>query len=940
MAKKPQQDVWLSHRSARKIRRKRAGIGNLGNGESSNGLSGWWKLLIALGAVAVVCVAAAAASAMLVYNTYADDLVPPDQLAINEPSYGAKILDRNGTLLYEYVDDKSGLRRPVALEEVSEAFLAATIATEDDSFFSNPGVNFRGLARAGAENIGLGDGDAFSGSGGSSITQQLVKNVYISEEERQERWSQQGINRKLKETVYAMELTERYAKEQILEWYVNQISYGGVYNGIEAAALGYLGKSAKDLTLAEAAMIAGIPQSPSDYDPVNNPEGALQRRNQILDLMLHQGPIRIGEDKWVTVTPEEVLAAQQEPLQISDRRFPIEAPHFVLQYVQPQLEALWGHDDLLKAGLVVTTSLDLNLQYKTAEIMERYIQQNERASNSHDGSMMIIDPKTGELLVMLGSRDYWNDVLEGKNNNATSCNSPGSAFKPFAYITTFLESGWAPGTMILDTPVSFSQGPGQPAFVPRNPAGNFQGPVTIRNSLGSSLNIPANKAAEAVGPNKVAAQGQKMGFADSFKVGAGGCAASDFYGPAVATGGVGVTLEEMMVGYSVLANGGVMRGMPAPNPADAQQRAIDPVTILNVTDAKGETRFDITKNRKEQRVVEDEYTYLVWDILSDPQAQCLTFQCGGITIPGYKAAVKTGTSEPYPAGHRCAGKIGETWTFAYSPDLVVGIWAGNSNNDCITDIVSTSIAFRSARDVFSMAHQGRPVTAMPRPPEIVEAEVCVPSGLRPTELCALKARDIFVRGRVPNQDDTWWQKVAFDKRSNQPAAPGTPQEFLQEGVALVLPPDWFDTPEESRIVQQWAASLRIPLAQAGNTMAFNPTQNNNNNPTPPAAPTQGNNTAAAVISAPNSGDTVSGVIQVRGRATSPDFESFRLEFGVGASPTSWQTLRTSQDDVQNGTLATVDTRQLPNGEYALRVVVVDRRQGEIASAPVVIRVAR
>jgi membrane peptidoglycan carboxypeptidase len=247
--------TWRMY-SMRSLRRKRAVNGKHRKADSSNGLSILWKLLIALGTFAMICVVAVVASAMIVYDTYADDLVPPDQLAINQPSYGAKILDRNGNLLYEYVDDKSGLRVPVALGDVSEAFLAATIATEDDSFFSNPGVNFRGLARAGAENIGLGDGDAFGGSGGSSITQQLVKNVYISEEERQERWSHRGVNRKIKETVYAMELTERYPKEQILEWYVNQISYGGVYNGVEAAAQGYFGKSANNLTLAEAATLA------------------------------------------------------------------------------------------------------------------------------------------------------------------------------------------------------------------------------------------------------------------------------------------------------------------------------------------------------------------------------------------------------------------------------------------------------------------------------------------------------------------------------------------------------------------------------------------------------------------------------------------------------------------------------------------------------------
>src|SRR5919106_4885127 len=518
-------DMWRSQR-LRHIRRKSAGSGGLGHG-----ISLWW-ILMALARVAVVWMAVVMASGINVYDTYADDLIPPDQLAINEPSYGAKIYDRNGILLYEYVDDKSGLRRPVELENVPDSFLAATIATEDDSFFTNPGVNFRGLVRAGVENLGLGDVDAFGGSGGSSITQQLVKNVYMTNEERQERWSEAGINRKIKETVYAMELTERYSKERILKWYVNQISYGGLYSGVEAAAQGYFTKSASELTLAQAATLAGIPQSPSQYDPVNNPEGAVARRNQILDLMLRQGPIRIGAEAFFAVTPEEVAAAQQEPLQISDRRFAVEAPHLVLQYVQPQLEALWGHEDLLKAGLVVTTSLDLNLQYRTAEIMEHWIREYESASNSHDGSMMIMDPKTGEVLVMLGSRDYWNDELQGKNNNATSCNSPGSAFKPFAYLTTFLELGWTPGTMLLDTPASFPQGPGLEPFVPRNPAGNFQGPVSLRNALGNSLNVPANKAAAAVGPNRVVAQAQKIGFADTFKVGPGGCSPSDFYRPA------------------------------------------------------------------------------------------------------------------------------------------------------------------------------------------------------------------------------------------------------------------------------------------------------------------------------------------------------------------------------------------------------------------------
>ena len=271
MARKSSYDPWM-----RRTRRR-----NRSNGK---GISIWLKLALAMGLVGVIAFISLAVASFVVYNSYADDLLAPDELAINEASSGATILDRNGELLYEYVDDRAGLRRPVKLSNISPAFVAATVATEDDSFFTNPGVNLKGLVRAAWENSPLGGG-VFEGSGGSSITQQLVKNVYIPPEARSERWSEEGINRKLKETIYAIELTNRYEKEQVLEWYVNQISYGGVYNGIEAAAQGYFGKAASELTLGEAAMLAGIPQSPAQYDPVNQPAAAKVRRDEILDLI-------------------------------------------------------------------------------------------------------------------------------------------------------------------------------------------------------------------------------------------------------------------------------------------------------------------------------------------------------------------------------------------------------------------------------------------------------------------------------------------------------------------------------------------------------------------------------------------------------------------------------------------------------------------------------
>jgi membrane peptidoglycan carboxypeptidase len=885
----------------------------------------WAKGLIAVFVLGIASVAAAGAAGFAYYQSYADELVAPDELAINQPSYGAKIYDRNGVLLYEYVDDQAGLRRPVQLENVAEAFLAATIATEDDSFFTNPGVNIKGLARAAWENSPFGDSaGVFEGSGGSSITQQLVKNVYIPFEDRQER----SIDRKVKETVYAIELTRRYDKEQILEWYVNQISYGGLYNGVQAAALGYFGKSAGELTLAEAALLAGIPQSPAAYDPVNHPDAARARRNEILDLMIRQGPIQIGEDRFFTLTQEDIDAAKAADIVISERRFPIRAPHFVLTYVQPLLESFLPQEALFRDGLIVTTSLDIEMQDRTQEIMEGWILEFEEVSNSHNGAMMVVDPKTGEILTMIGSRDYFREDIEGKNNNATACNSPGSSFKPFAYLTTFKELGWGPGTIILDTPVEYPDPAGGEPFVPRNPSGNFQGPISIRNSLGNSLNIPANKAADAVGAQAIVNQAREVGFVDTFALQQdGGCSLGSSYGPAIATGGVDVTLEDMMFGYSTLANDGVMNGQVPFAAHGSGERGIDPIAILKVEDAQGNVVYDVNSRRASEQVIEPEFPYMVWDILTDPSAQCITFQCGGITIPGYEAGVKTGTSEPYDRNHPCARQIGETWAFGFSPDLVVGIWAGNSDNSCVDHIYSTSISFRAMRDTFIMAHEGLGVTAYPRPEGIEEAEVCVPSGMKPTPLCGRTTKDIFAKDKLPEEEDTWWQRVVIDQRSGQLATESTPPQYRVEEVMLVLPEDLLKTEEDRKRAEEWAKALGVPLA---------PTEASQGGGLTPGGgggggggggdPGQGID-LAAIISSPDAGDEVSGIVEIRGRADSEDFISYRIQYGTGISPVDWTNIVESSESETNGVLGQWDTTGLEPGVYTLQLQVLDSERG-------------
>ena len=918
----------------------------------------WAVAIIILASIGGVFAAGAGAYALNTYNKYANELVAPDELAINQPSYGAKILDRNGKVLYEYVDDKSGLRRPTPIENIAPAFLAATISTEDDSFFTNPGVNIQGLARAALENSPFGDsGQLFEGSGGSSITQQLVKNVYIPEVERQQR----SIDRKIKETVYALELTKRYSKSRILEWYVNQISYGGVFNGVGAASQGYFGKPPSQLTLAEAATLAGIPQSPAAYDPVTHPDTSKVRRNEVLDLMLRQSPIQIGEDTYFTVTPEEVAAAKAEDINIADKQFEIEAPHWVLSYIEPQLREMLGCpsrlqmqlevqagtrdlllgrpgegcDALFTQGLVVTTTLDLDLQNKVQAILDDQINQYEESSNTHNGAMMVMDPKTGQILVMVGSRDYYNDAIDGRNNNAIACNSPGSSFKPFAYLTTFEQLGWGPGTMILDAPVTYTDDNGN-KFTPSNPLHDYAGPISVRNALGNSLNIPANKAAAAVGAQAVVNEARKVGFVDTFRL--DGCSGAGGYGPAIATGGVDVTLADMMYGYSTLAAGGVMHGQEPIAPHDSDERQADPVSILKVVDNLGNTRWDIANKQKDIQVVDPGYTYLLWDILTDSNARCRTFGCG-LNIPGYKVAVKTGTSEPYSKDDPvCGGKIGETWAFGYSPDYVVGVWAGNSDNSCLVNISSASLAFYAMSDAFTTAMAGGSETDMPRPDDVVEAEICEPSGLLPTPLCGLRSKDLFVKSDVPTQQDTWWQKVKIDKRNGKLAGPKTPTQEVEEKVMLVLPPEWLDRTKEADLtddqkaerdrILDWAKSQNLPLAPTEVSDGVGPTT------TPGGQPGSTDQQVAQIFS-PSNGKTVRGSVQVLGKATGDNFKQYTLEYGEGPNPAQWTPIITVPLKRDLGVLGVWDTSNLPAGGYTLRLVVTDKDGKENVSTVIV-----
>ena len=872
----------------------------------------WLQVMIALGGLGVIAVAVAGATGYGIYRSYANGLKPPDQVISQQPSGGAQIFDRNGKLLYEYVDDRSGLRSPVKIEDISPWMIAATISTEDASFWSNPGVNTRGLIRAGLETLHLRSADAASSTGGSSITQQLVKNVYIPLEER----SQRSYKRKLKETIYALELSNRYSKNQILEWYLNQISYGGLYNGVEAASMGYFGVHAKDLSLAQAALLAGIPAGPVAYDPVNNPENAIARRNEVLRIM--HGRNRVETDggdgnkvpasrfqvdqggTTIDATDPMFYLSTLAPMNITPQRFPVQAPHFVFDVIQPQLVHDFGLEALHQGGLRVTTSLDLDLEEKAQGIIENWVSEFEAVSDAHNGALVAIDPRTSEILTYVGSRDYFRDDIKGQNNNANSLNSPGSTLKPFTYAAAFEKLGWGPGTEILDTPITYSDGVNE-AFTPRNPSGDFHGPISVHDALGNSLNIPAFKTALYVGVANVVDEYRKFGMTTLD---------DHSYGPSVTIGGVDVKLADVTYAYSALANNGVMRGVPTRLDLPAGNRKLDPVTILQITKSNGEVLYPKTDDHRvkvqEVQVVDPQYAYMITSILSDPSAFCITYGCGALSI-GRQWGVKTGTSEPFENSRA----IGETWTYGYTPELVTGVWAGNADNSPIHNILSTSISYRAVRDFMQAALVDTPASTFERPPGLSTVDTCTPSGLRATDACGRKVKNLLPAATAPKQPDDWWQKVKVDMRNGMLATELTPPQFVQERFGLAIPSSLQGFLRDQAL--EWTKVINAGVVPTERSDGQSPVE----------------------ISSPKSGSTVKGVVYVYGKADTPDFAAYRLEYGAGPAPAEWTLITRSTDRPVNNGLGLWNASDLPDGSYTLRLVLEDKTRGELVTSVVV-----
>jgi 1A family penicillin-binding protein len=610
-----------------------------------------------------------------------------------------RMYDRNGKLLYEFVDPQTGRRTAVPLAQIPETVRSATIAIEDKNFYTNPGFDVTGLMRAAY--------DDFTNhqivQGGSSITQQLVKNVYLSPEVS---WQ-----RKLQEVLIAYTLTQKMSKDQILEEYLNQIYYGNQAYGIEAAAEAYFGTSAMKLDLAQAALLAGLPQSPSQYDPLHNLKAAKARQLEVLNQMIAQGYI----------TPDQAAAAYDEPLHFASQGIDIQAPHFVF-WVRDYLEQKYGPNFLYGSGLTIKTTIDLDLNNKAQQIVQDDLAKVPADKNLNNAALVAVDPRTGEVLAMVGSRDYNTDfpngTMDGKFNAAAAPLQPGSSFKPFAYVTDFMK-GRTPATMVLDADLghTFPDGPGV-WYQPKNYDLKFHGWMTLRSALANSMNIPAVKVLADAGVDQTLATAHAMGITTIQDRNALGL------GLSLVLGAGEVLPVDMASAYGVFATGGVRYPM---NP------------ILSITDSNGKV-IEQFQQPKPVQVLPPEYAYLITSILSDDNARTLEFgPHSALYLPDRPAAVKTGTTDQFRAN----------WTIGYTPQIAVAVWAGNSNHSPMNNVIGIDGAGPIWHDFMEEALAGQPAEAFPVPPNIVVQCVPAPYGMPanyPPPAASNCQHEVFVKG--------------------------------------------------------------------------------------------------------------------------------------------------------------------------------------------------
>jgi penicillin-binding protein 1C len=586
-----------------------------------------------------------------------------------------KIYDRTGEiLLYDLHQDVR--RTIVPYEEISRHIKNATIAIEDDTFFEHSGVRPLAILRSMITNIQKGGGP-FSGAGGSTITQQVIKNSILQHEKT--------LTRKIKEAILAFRLEQVLTKEEILSHYLNESPYGGTIYGVEEASLSFFGKPASDVTLAEAAYLASLPQLPTYYSPYGTHVDDLEKRkNLVLDKMLEHG----------FVTQEEYDAGKNERVEFRPQvATGIRAPHFVF-YIRDYLTRKYGEESLAERGLKVITTLDWELQEKAEEVVKEKALYNAKTYNAENASLVATDPTNGEILVMVGSRDYFDKEIDGNFNIALAERQPGSSFKPFVYATAF-KKGYTPETVVFDLKTQFSTNCAPDNFTsedgcysPDNYDHTFRGPVTFKNALAQSLNIPAVKALYLAGIPASIKTARDLGITTLTN--------PNQYGLTLVLGGGEVKLLEMVGAYGAFANEGIRHELNS---------------VLRIEDAEGNILEEQTVSSKQ--ILDPTVALQISDILSDNEARTPLFGANSpLHFPGRDVAAKTGTTNDKR----------DAWVVGYTPNLVVGAWAGNNDNRSMSEISGLIISplWRAFMDVALPKRETMTFSAPPRIPDTIK----------------------------------------------------------------------------------------------------------------------------------------------------------------------------------------------------------------------------
>ena len=651
----------------------------------------FWKWL----SITILFLSMLSAGAYAIYDYLFKDLPSPLNISTHKNILTTKIYDRHGDELYSIYKDEN--RTLIKLEELPPHVINATLAIEDSDFFNHPGFSLKGIARAINKNFTTGQVQ-----GGSTITQQLVKNTLLSSEKK--------LKRKIREALLAVAVDALYPKEFILEMYFNQIPYGGSTYGIEEASQKYFGKHAKELSLAQAALLAGIPAAPTTYSPFgSNPELSQTRQREVLRRMV--------EEDYISY--DEAVQAMGEKVVLNADTTNIQAPHFVM-YVRSLLVNMYGEDLISQGGLEVYTTLDLPTQLATQQIVTDEV---SKLINFHitNGAVLVTKPTTGEILAMTGSANYFDVEHDGQVNLTTRLRQPGSSIKPLTYALA-LENGMTPSSTILDALITFPN-PGSKPYSPVNYDGRYHGNVTLRQALANSYNIPAVKVLSTLGVDKLIDKAELMGintWQDRSR-----------FGLSLTLGGGEVTMTDMAEMYGTFANGGYR---------------IDLNPILLIKDAEGKILYQNECIKDENRcnkvpALDSRVSYQINDILSDNKARSAAFGSNSVlNIPNQQVAVKTGTTN----------SLRDNWTIGYTSDRVVAVWVGNNDNTPMSYVAS---GITGASPIWNEVIRTQLDENSPHvftyPGTLTKIAICQTTGTLACKQCPQISEEYFIPGTEP-----------------------------------------------------------------------------------------------------------------------------------------------------------------------------------------------